>query len=132
MPKIKLNEVEAVLNILNPVLTGKCGGLLSLDIIDLINELTPHAEKVQKIKDKIVKDYAEKDEEGNYKTIKNEQGLDLHTFGENKEKVEEELQAVSNQEVKVDKLIDTKNIDNDVRIEPLGLKFLFDLGLLKR
>jgi len=132
MSKIKLMEVEPILNILNPILTGKCGGLLSLDIIDLINELTPHLEKLQKAREKLINDYAEKDNEGNFKTIKNEQGLDIHTFGDNQEKVEEELDAILKQEIKINKFINGNNFDNDVRIEPLNLKVLIDKELLKR
>ena len=89
MSKIKLMEVEPILEILNPILTQKCGGLLSLDLLDVINELKPHLENIQQVREKIIKDYAEKDENGEYKVVKNEQGLDVHTFGENKEKVED-------------------------------------------
>jgi hypothetical protein len=130
MAKIKLMEIEPLLNILNPIFEGKCGGLLSLEVTDLISVLEEELDKLVKVRTKLIETYAEKDENGEYKTIKNEQGLDIHTFGEDTEKVNKELTEVMEQEIEINKVISGKNFDNDVRIRPLELKFLKDKGIL--
>ena len=130
MSKIKLLNVEPLINLLDPLLMEKCGGLLSWEIIDLLNDLKPHLEKINQVREKIKEDYGQKDDNGQFLTKKNDQGLELIVFGDNLETVEKELQELMDQEIEISKSIQLKNFGNEVKIEPIKIKVLDDLGLL--
>jgi hypothetical protein len=98
-------------------------------LIELINELEPYKEKIEKLKIKLIEDYAEKDQDGNYKT-KSFNNNQIYEFGENEEKVNEELQNVMNTDVEIKNKIN-KELIKDIEIEPFKLKILFDKNLIK-
>jgi hypothetical protein len=129
---MKLGQIQYIADTLNPILEGKCGALLALDILGVINEIQPELEKINTVKQKMVEDYALKDEEGNYINIKLENGQEGYEFGDNSEKVNDEMFKLMNSEVDISSKIDISNFDNDVKIEPLRLKYLHDLEVLKK
>lgn len=127
---IKLVEIEWILEILNPILNGKCKGLFAYELIELVGELEIQLEKVTKVRQKMIDDYAIKEEDGNYKVIKVED-KEIYDFGENAEKVEEELQAVMNENYEVENSLSFKYFE-DTDIEPLKLKILMDRNIIKK
>lgn len=129
---LKLIELETALNILNPILIGKCKPIFALEIINLIDELEPELEKVNTIKKKMIEQYAiKKEDQSGYETNFNN-GQEVFNFGENTQKVEEEMKEVMELEIDIKNSLDLSKWSNDIEIEPLNLKFLLDRGLVKK
>lgn len=127
---MKLGNLQAITEILNPLLEEKCPVKLSLNIMDVINEIQPELEKVNKVKQNLIDQYSIKDEEGKVKTRVDENGSELYDFGENETKVNEEMLVLMNTDVEIDSKIEIDNFSEDLKIEPVKLKILYDLGLL--
>jgi len=123
---IKLMEVEPLISLLEPILKSKCKGLLSLEIIDVLDELEDQLKKLDKAKTTMIESYAEKKEDGTYKVKLNDQGLEIHEFGENEETVNKELDVILNQEIELENSISTQHLDNNIEIQPINLKVLID------
>lgn len=127
---IKLGNLQTVMNILNPLFEEKCPVKLSLDILNVTNAIQPELDKIEKVKERIIDQYAIIDENGNKKTKLLDNGNEIYEFGENAEKVNEEMFILMETEVEIDKKIDVNNFSEDSRIEPIKLKILHDLGLI--
>ena len=131
---LKLIEIEPILEILNPILNSKCKGLFAYELIKLIDELEKQLEKVNKVRQKMVEDYGIKDQVGKLKVTKipveGAEDREIYDFGENAEKVEEELQAVFNTDYEIDNPVDFKHF-TDIEIEPIKLKVLLERNIIK-
>lgn len=127
---LKLMEIEGLLNILDPIFGEKISGNLAWELIELINELQPYKEKIDKLRKKLVEDYAIKKEDGTYETnIVNDQ--ELFNFGENSGKVEEELKSVLEVDIETENKISVELI-KEIEIEPIKLKILYDKNLIRK
>lgn len=131
MAKLKLMEIEPVIGILNPILVSKCKGSLAWELINLIDELEPENERISKLKKKLLDENKILDEDGKPRT-KMVDGNEIFDFGENSEKVEEELKEVLESEIEVKNQLSMANIDNSVEIEPINLKFLLSKEIIKK
>lgn len=130
--KLKLMEIEAINAILEPILVCKCRGKLAWELIDLMDDLSPEIMKIKKLKEKIVDNYAIKNEDGTYLVKINEFNQEVYDFGENAEKVDEELKEVLESEIEIDKCISMSNIDDNIEIEPINLKYLISKQIIKK
>jgi predicted RNase H-like HicB family nuclease len=88
--------------------------------------------KIKKLKEKIVDNYAIKNEDGTYLVKINEFNQEVYDFGENAEKVDEELKEVLESEIEIDKCISMSNIDDNIEIEPINLKYLISKQIIKK
>jgi hypothetical protein len=127
---MKLGNIQQAMEILNPLLEEKCPVQLSLDILNIINELQPESEKLNTIKQNLIKQYSILDEEGRPKTKMNPDNMEIYDFGDDEEKVNEEVIKLMETEIEINSKIDTCNFDSDIKIEPIKLKILYDFGLL--
>lgn len=130
--KLNLMEIEAINAILEPVLVCKCRGKLAWELIDLMDALSPEIDKIRKLKEKIVDNYAIKNEDGSYAVKRDEFDQEIYDFGENAEKVDEELKEVLESEIEIDKSISMSNIDDNIEIEPINLKYLVSKQIIKK
>lgn len=128
---IKLMEIEPILEILNPILAGKCKGLFAYELVQLVEELETQLEKVNKVKEKMINDYAIKEQDGKYKVIKVDDDREIYDFAENAEKVEEELQAVMNEDYEIDNML-SFDYFKEIDIEPIKLKILMDRKIITK
>ena len=127
---MKLGNVQQALDILNPLLQEKCPVKLSLDILDVLNAIQPEMEKINKVKENLVNQYALVDEEGNKRTKLAMDGQEVYDFGENEEKINDEMMVLMNTDCDISAQINVDNFEDNAKIEPLKLKMLYDLGLL--
>lgn len=127
---MKRGHVQTIKDILDSVLDGKCGALLALDILEVINELQPELDNINKVKEKLIKEYAIMNDNGNMLTKKLDDGNEVYDFGENEEKINIEMLNLMESDIEIKSQINSKNFDNDVKIEPIKLKILYDLKIL--
>lgn len=128
---MKLGNLQGILDLLNPIIEEKCPVKLSLDILGVINEIQPELDKIDKIKKTLVEQFKLVDENGKEITKIDENGNEIYDFGENEEKVNEEIKTLMETEIEIDTKIDINNFDSNIKIEPIKLKILHDLNLLK-
>jgi hypothetical protein len=127
---MKRGHVQQITEILNPILDGKCGALLALDILNVINELQPEVDNVNKVKERLIKEYAIMNEDGTMLIKKLDTGEEIYDFQDNEEKINMEMAELMESEFEIKSQINMKNFDNDVKIEPIKLKLLYDFNLL--
>lgn len=127
---MKLGHIQQAMDILNPLLEVQCPVKLSLDILNILNELQPEQEKINKIKQNLITQYSILDDEGKAKTKTDPYGNEIYDFAENEEKISQEIITLMDTEVEIESKIDADNFDKETKIEPIKLKILYDLGLL--
>lgn len=129
--KLKMIHLDTLTEILNPLFADKCDSDLAWELIELLDEIEPQITKLNKLREKVIKTYAKKDEAGNIIQKNVGENKVQYEFGENLEKVAEELNPILNMEIDIRNKLSIKHFKTNIKIKPIDLKFLKDLDLLK-